>query len=863
MALREIGARLTLEGEAEWKREMAAADRELQNLKSELAATSAEFSGQANTVDSLRAKQALQQRQTEQQRAKLRALAQAVKDGTSKWGENSRQVDNLTKQYNYARAALANMETNLEDTSRYLEEAENAADGCASSIDEFGKKVKDAGSSASGAGGDLDDLKDSADDVTPSLGDLNDALESLTGIDLSSLATGLGVGAVAAGLKKAYDWAWQTVDETEGIRGAMAALDVAAEQAGMTVDTDLAAPLKRAYELTGDMESSYQIVSDLLSADYSGAGMLEVLQELQGAVVAFPDTVNITDLVDSLETTMSTGELDGQFQQTLKLLGEDTEAFATALQQSSSAAERQDLVLGLLKRHGLADLADMYDDATTSVRALRDAQYEVEQLQATLGETFSEYFSRTVAPLEEAGASALNGALQLAIIGNDVSTRARAVGMSYREFRNLYVDVLESGLPISWEELLDVIEWGGGDEGFAGVKRAAEDQGMAIEAWIGQLKVLKASEDQFNAQKMAAQEQEYADAVAAAAAAQAEQDAALSHASETVDGALERLEALREKYEAIRASVDSAVNGFTSFQETVDYMNNPDRYGERVGGAQDMMDALTSQAEYLESYGANLETAASWGLSESLLTELSDGSTESAEYLANIVAAGEQSVDDFNAAWARVEDGKATFVETVASVLPEFQDTLDEIQGDLETAVETWNMYGDANASANMTMQGYIDGISARLGELQALGAQVSDAMHSAYAAADQQHSPSRRSYREAEHTVQGYLNAFQDAIPDMRAMGATLSSSLHDAWAEPGPLRYPGAAPAGAAGSGGGEGSDREIAELLRENLAVMQDLKGLTVRLDTGETVGALAPAMDNALGQGYSYAGRGLAW
>ena len=47
MALREIGAKLTLDGEAEWNREMKAADRELANLKSELAATSAEFTGQA------------------------------------------------------------------------------------------------------------------------------------------------------------------------------------------------------------------------------------------------------------------------------------------------------------------------------------------------------------------------------------------------------------------------------------------------------------------------------------------------------------------------------------------------------------------------------------------------------------------------------------------------------------------------------------------------------------------------------------------------------------------------------------------------------------------------------------------------
>lgn len=48
----------------------------------------------------------------------------------------------LTRQLNRAKVAEIEMNEALEENAKYLKEAEESADGCAKSIDGFGKAVK-------------------------------------------------------------------------------------------------------------------------------------------------------------------------------------------------------------------------------------------------------------------------------------------------------------------------------------------------------------------------------------------------------------------------------------------------------------------------------------------------------------------------------------------------------------------------------------------------------------------------------------------------------------------------------------------------------------------------------------------------
>ena len=74
-----------------------------------------------------------------------------------------------------------------------------------------------------------------------------------------------------------------------------------------------------------------------------------------------------------------------------------------------------------------------------------------------------------------------------------------------------------------------------------------------------------------------------------------------------------------------------------------------------------MKSNLQSQMDYMQEYLDNLEKARSYGLSNELLASLSDGSAESAEYLAGLVAGGEDAAKEVDALFQQVQEKKKEF----------------------------------------------------------------------------------------------------------------------------------------------------------------------------------------------------------
>lgn len=134
----------------------------------------------------------------------------------------------------------------------------------------------------------------------------------------------------------------------------------------------------------------------------------------------------------------------------------------------------------------------------------------------------------------------------------------------------------------------------------------------------------------------------------------------------------------------------------------------------------DMIASLESQAAYMASYSENLRAAAEMGLSEGLIAQLSDGSTESAAYLQEIVNNGQGKIDELNAAFAKVQEGKEEFSSTVAEMQTNLQSTMDEAAGTVNAAVQEMDMYREAAQSARSTMQGFVDGANGMAESVQA-----------------------------------------------------------------------------------------------------------------------------------------------
>lgn len=189
------------------------------------------------------------------------------------------------------------------------------------------------------------------------------------------------------------------------------------------------------------------------------------------------------------------------------------------------------------------------------------------------------------------------------------------------------------------------------------------------------------------------------------------EDAVSSSLSSVKSRVEELCAAYDEAYAAARESIDGQIGLFEEIVLEVEQ------------STEEMMGAWESQINYLTSYSENLKKAMDFGLDESLVEELSDGSQESAAQLDTIISKVEELggttdeakkfVDDFNKKFQEVETAKDNFAGTVADIETDFSDTMAELETELMNGIDALNMPEDAAEAAKSTMSAYIQEIIA------------------------------------------------------------------------------------------------------------------------------------------------------
>jgi len=180
-----------------------------------------------------------------------------------------------------------------------------------------------------------------------------------------------------------------------------------------------------------------------------------------------------------------------------------------------------------------------------------------------------------------------------------------------------------------------------------------------------------------------------------------EQAAALPELRNALDPVQERLMELAESYDNVYKSAYANIAGqiglFDEMKVKVDT------------SISDMISSLESQVSYMATYSENLRKAAEMGLSEGLLSQLSDGSTQSAAYLQAIANSGQAEIEELNAAFAQVQEGKETFSGTVAEIQVGLNDAMTEMEQTVRDGVDAMELPDEAAQSARETIQAFID----------------------------------------------------------------------------------------------------------------------------------------------------------
>lgn len=382
MAVRQITTRLAIDGEQEYKKQLAAVNRELGNLGAEMKLVDAQFKGQANSSEALRAKHNLLKQSIEQQVGKIVSLQGAVEEAAEAYGEADSRTDSYRRQLLSAETALAKLNDELSENDKLLKEAEDSADGCAKSIDGYGKAVKDAAGKTDdlddglgGIGGALKGLRN--EDGSFNLGGVTSALSNLKGL--------LVGGAIVTGAKAVKDAIFEIVESTEEYRKSTGKLDVAFEQAGYSAE-QAEAIFTRFYEVTGDTEASITAANNLATLRLSFEDLKVMVDAVTGANISLGDSVPIDSLAESIADTVTLGKVTGNLADVLNRAGSNEDEFNELLASTNSAAERTNIIMSALSTGGMVEASNSFRETSADIIEMNRSQLELNQAMARLGE---------------------------------------------------------------------------------------------------------------------------------------------------------------------------------------------------------------------------------------------------------------------------------------------------------------------------------------------------------------------------------------------------------------------------------------------------------------------------------------------
>ena len=146
MATRTIGTAITLSGEKQFNDGIKAMNSNLKNLRTDMAAVSAEYADNAGSIEALTAKENILTQSVDQQRAKVDALKEMYKKQKEAYGENSAAADKYRQLVNQASVELSKQTKELEKTRNALKNAEKESKTYTPVTQRRAGAVKDTGS---------------------------------------------------------------------------------------------------------------------------------------------------------------------------------------------------------------------------------------------------------------------------------------------------------------------------------------------------------------------------------------------------------------------------------------------------------------------------------------------------------------------------------------------------------------------------------------------------------------------------------------------------------------------------------------------------------------------------------------------
>ena len=234
--------------------------------------------------------------------------------------------------------------------------------------------------------------------------------------------------------------------------------------------------------------------------------------------------------------------------------------------------------------------------------------------------------------------------------------------------------------------------------------------------------------------------------------------AQVSEFQAAISGVQEKINALVESYnEAYSAAYESISGQYQLWDEAAKVV---------ATSAGSINSALESQITYWQDYNANLQSltdrsADIEGLSD-MIASFADGSSDSVNAIAGMAGATDEQLATMVANWKTLQQEQQNAAGSVADLKTDFTATMDELQTALAEDIEAMDLGDEVKASAQATIQGFIDGAVGMLPQVTAAYNRVAAAARAALSA----------SGTGTAGSIPGYAVGTQSAAPGFALVG-------------------------------------------------------------------------------------------
>lgn len=416
---RTIETIIRLSSENEYRASLKNVGSDLKVLKSELDTVTSEFRNNANSMEALTAKGDVLKQMYDKQQEKLGLLNGALEKTRARHAEESENVARLKEQYEAAQKALAEygdevdksdqgyqdaqkavkqyhdelskatakldstgaainkyttqanraqielnkLDDEVQENNRLMDEARSSADGCARSIDRYGKAVADA----------ADEMED-ANNGASGFGDFLKA-------DLISE----GAQAIVEGLR-------EVVEETREYRKIMGSLNESSVQAGYSA-TETAEAYTRLFSVLADDQSAATTAANLQALQLPQEQLMELINGTIGGWAKYGDSIPIDGLAEAINHTAKLGEVQGTFADILEWSGVSVDSFNARLSTCKTMEERVQLIMEEMTRQNLPAMGNAWQQNNKTIVESNEANAKLQAQMARLAETIEPLFT--------------------------------------------------------------------------------------------------------------------------------------------------------------------------------------------------------------------------------------------------------------------------------------------------------------------------------------------------------------------------------------------------------------------------------------------------------------------------------------